>query len=47
MPETRPSFNVPIMVEIGVAIIIGTHLMSVAITRMISLRYQRELLWHR
>ena len=47
MPETRPSSNVQIMVETGVAIIIGTHLMSVATTPMTSLHCQRELLWHR
>ena len=47
MPETRPSFNVQIMVEIGAAIIIGTHPMSVATTLMTSSHCQREHLWHR
>ena len=47
MPETRPSSNVQTMVGTGVAIIIGTHPMSVATTPMTFSHCQRELLSHR
>ena len=47
MPEIRLSSNVQIMVETGVAIIIGTHRISVATPPMTSSHCQREFLWHR